>query len=146
MLQYRKMIFVLAFIFSSLLHAESIAPVSGDSHGCEVSVSEAKKVKAAILKCKNIDFKKEQEFLDSKFIRWQTIPSSGDTWIALFFTNGVHGEEVVIFSKNQQKKVKEVRSSWPIEIEKASKNVMRVVYRVDSDENGDYPPIFHELK
>lgn len=140
------MIFILALIFSSSVHAETIAPISGDSHGCIVDITEVDKVRTATLNCKGIEFKKEQEFLDSKFLRWQTVPSSNDDWVILVFSNGVHGEEVVIFSKKEQKKIKEIRSSWPIEIEKASKDTMRIVYRVDSDKNGDYPPIFHELK
>lgn len=140
------MILTLMLMLPTLLLAEEIAPVSGKDHGCKVEVKEVDKIKTTYLECKGISFKKEQEFMDAKFLRWQTVPSGGDVWIALVFSNGVHGEEIILFSKRQQKKVKSLRSSWPVEIEKAPAGHMRVVYRVDSDDNGDYPPYFYALK
>jgi len=146
MLQQSKIVLTLLVLLPSLLLAEVHKPVSGKDEGCKVEVIEKDKIKTATLKCKGIEFSKEQEFLDARFLRWQTIPSGGDVWIAMVFSNGVHGEEVILFSKRQQKKIKSIRSSWPVEIEKSPQGHMRVVYRVDSDANGDYPPYFYALK
>lgn len=146
MLQNRKIIFVIISLFySSVLFSRTVPPEMGDTAGCSVNIKMVDKTNRTKLKCYSIDFEKEQEFLDSKFLRWGTITTPRDTYITLFFTNGVHGEQAIIFSKNHQKKIKHILASWPIDLQTQNKK-SKLHYKKDSDKKGKYPSFYYSFK
>lgn len=120
-------------------------PFVGKEEGCRLRVDRIKKINTTNLKCKGISFLSEQEFLDNKFLRWGTIEATEDIYILLFFSNGIHGERALIFSKKEEKQIADLASSWPVEIE-SEKGIYKLNYKLDSDSNGDYASHFFDLK
>lgn len=139
-------VLTLTFIYSiSPVYAKNHKPFRGKAHGCKLDVRKVDKTNTAKLICKDLEYERKQEFLDSKFLRWGTIKTESDTYITLFFSKGVHGERVVVFSKKKKKLVKDIPSSWPIEIEKI-KDVMKLHYKKDSDKAGNFASFYYSLR
>lgn len=144
MLQNCKIIFFFFFITGSALAVEQ-KPILGNGEGCSLKVEEIKKVKITKLSCPGLKYESEQENLDNKFLRWGTLDGPSDTYILIFFTNGVHGERVLIFSRRTKKQVNDIKSSWPIEIKGSGKS-QSLSYKIDSNSQGEYSPETYKFK
>ena len=143
MLSNCKIIFF-SFFLTGLVQAKSYNPTVGEKEGCELKVERIGKVNRTNLKCDGIKFESEQAHLDNMFLRWSSVKTKNDTYIMLFFSNGVHGERGIVFSKNKKEQIKDLASSWPIELVRGKSNY-RLNFKLDSNEKGEYPPHFYDL-
>jgi hypothetical protein len=140
-LQNGKVILFIFFIYPILAFAGVDKPILGKSEGCLVRKLKFDKSFKTILTCDQLNYEKEQDFLNSKFVKWATIKTKEDTLVILFFTKGVHGEKAEVFSLNKKLKIKTITSSWPIEIDQK-----KLEYKLDSNQKGEYPSYFLEFK
>lgn len=137
MFQNYSVIFLISLMIFSSAHAESFKPFLGEANGCTVETFTKDKELQTQLKCSDVTHTESSEFLNNRFLRWATIKNTTDTYVLIFLTKGAHGEKVVIFSKKNKKVIQEIASSWPIEI-KTEENQVKLDYKLDSDEEGNF--------
>jgi len=144
MLQESKIILILFFMVS-VANASEKKPSFGNGDGCKLSIEVVEKTNRTKLNCPGLKFKSDQENLDNMFLRWGSLKSSSESYIVMFFTNGVHGERAIIFNRRTKKQVSDIKSSWPIEIKGKGKD-LSLSYKIDSDGEGKYPPQTFKFK
>lgn len=132
-------------LIGSLLNAKAFKPFYGTNSGCNLKVEKIKKINKVKLECQKFSDVIEEEFLDNKFLRWGTYSTKDENYVFIFFSKGVHGEKVILYGQKSGKKIKEITSSWPIEIEQ-SDNKFSFNYKMDSNEKGEFPPHYFTLK
>lgn len=143
MLSKTKIILLLFFTTSAF--ASKHNPSFGKAEGCKVETKEIEKITKTFLQCGKLKFSQDQSLMDDRFLRWGTYKTKSDTYVTLILSNGVHGERVIVFSKNKAAQIKDIPSSWPVEV-KEKKGVKYIEYKKDSDPDGNYRSHFFRFE
>ena len=142
MLQNIKIMLFL-FTLNMTVYTKGILPEFGKKAGCNLNVNELNHINTTVLNCENINFEKDQRALDNRFLRWGTLESKKESYIILFFSNGVHGERALVFNSQQNRAIEDIKSSWPI---KLNKKKFQLTYTLDSDKQGEFPSHLYNFK
>lgn len=133
-----KAFIVLSFFvsFKAFSATLSLAPEQG-VNVCQFEKVEKENLKLLKANCSGIVFSEEEEVMDNKFLRWGNIKGKTDSYLYFIFTKGVHGEKAKIYSLKSKKLIKELRSSWPISLERRD-NLFSLSYKLDKNKTNDY--------